>query len=199
MQAANTLVPLAEILNGEFGLDIPDSPDRSWKGYCPFQFEHPNPIDRNWRFYPSTNTAYCFEMHGLLTPVNLTVMSKDCTLKQAALSLLEPRNLLRPKPWRERWGQMMHERSAKDVIDTQGIMAALHVWIANQPNLAALQFTEPFQLILSTQLGVLDSMVETDSMDNIHFWYELTKNYLTALLMPPADPHNEAVDSTPVD
>ncbi len=127
---ANT-IPLATIFSEFYGIEVPETDEfsRSYKTYCPFQFDHPNPIDRNFRYYPTTNSSYCFEVHGLLTPVRLTAMARDRGTKEAAMFLLQHYGKLRPKKWEDRWQELVLAREARTSVRMQSACEALHIWI----------------------------------------------------------------------
>jgi hypothetical protein len=83
------------------GAEIPASAT-SWKTWCPLQDEHPNPLDRNFRAYPASNTAFCFEVHGLLTPTRLHVMINGCSTADAIEALATGHNLHKDVHWQAR-------------------------------------------------------------------------------------------------
>lgn len=163
---ANT-VPLSKIFLDVFGIEAPETDEftRSVKMWCPFQFDHPNPLDRNFRFYPATNTCYCFEVHGLLTPVKLIAMSRDKGYRDAALWLVVEYDLARPRPYKERWQQLMLEQEHKPQLDLQTVCAALHVFISSS-KVAPYQFDPEIQKVVAHRLELLDQLTRISDAQN---------------------------------
>lgn len=82
-------ISMRDVMYDFFHTTLPEV-DRPYKIYCPFGVEHRDGgIDRAFRYYPSTNTAYCFSIHGFFTPVRLMAMKEDLSFYAAANLLIE--------------------------------------------------------------------------------------------------------------
>lgn len=109
----NAEVRLSTLLQDEFGIYIPDEIVRSWKTYCPWSFEHPDGgTDKTLRIYPS-NSAYCFALHGVLTPVRIVQIQHECGSYKAAHILAEKYGLAQRKPYWERMNELVLEQATR--------------------------------------------------------------------------------------
>lgn len=107
-------VSVFDVLRDYFDIVHPREGGGSYKGYCPFGFEHADGgIEKQWRTYPSTNSSYCFAGHGSLTPVRLVQIKKDIKATDAAVDILRRYGLFAPRHFRERYADLVREREEK--------------------------------------------------------------------------------------
>jgi hypothetical protein len=177
-------VPILDVLRDFMGIDIPDSGSRSWKDNCPFGFEHPDGgRDKGWRVYPSTNSSYCFVMHGGMTPVRLISLRKDVNSKRAAYIILENYGLLKGRGWRERYAAVASERELKgNSIGSPAVLVeALHSALRVEPKYMERCFETEFAEGLETCLEKLDALLaEHADEEQVRAWFIDSKTRLAA-------------------
>lgn len=167
IQRANDL-PILDVLRDWFELNIPDSGDRSWKDYCPFGWEHPDGgVDRGWRVYPSTNSSYCFVLHGALRPVRMVQMRDDVRATIAAKKLLEHYGKLRPRGYRQRMEELI---AAREMVRTSlgspaDLIEALQHNLFRMPGYIEHQYDPKVAAAVDAALGRLDDMLADRSAD----------------------------------
>jgi len=72
----NRSVSLLDVLV-EMGVEVPEAARANGKFHCPFGFRHSDGgVEPTFRYYPETNTGYCFSEQLYLTPVNLWMQWK---------------------------------------------------------------------------------------------------------------------------
>lgn len=121
-------VSIATVLADFCDTNVP-SEGRSWKGWCPFGWEHSDGgLDRNWRVYPQTNTSYCFDTHGAMGPVKLVMMKREVPAKKAAYIILDKYGLSKPRYYKERWEELTKERAESTSLSAEYAVAALLSW-----------------------------------------------------------------------
>jgi hypothetical protein len=177
-------ISVFDVLFDFFGINHPRS-GRSYKGYCPFAFEHPDGgLDKQFRTYPETNTAYCFEMHGQLTPVNLIAYRKELTHRRAAEFLLDHYGLSKPKDYRERWQRLIDARSTPSAVTNgQDLVEALTVFLKQHPAYERCQYDDGFLSTLNSCLEVLDQILERKPEEElIRAWYDIAKDTMVGIL-----------------
>lgn len=171
-------ISILKVLRDFFGIDHPDA-DRPWSGYCPFGFEHPDGgVDKDFRTNSKQNTAMCFAMHGYLTPVKLIQIRKEISAKRAALFLLEHYDLLREKPYPERWADILRDKAEReaDKGDTNDLVEALRIALTAHEAYADQQYSDDFNNRLEAHLNALDTLLKNDgSESDVREWYEQAK------------------------
>jgi hypothetical protein len=184
---ANEAVSIFDVLAEEFGIHHPRE-GRSFKGHCPFGFEHPDGgVEKGFRSYPETNTSHCFVMHGQLTPVRLIALKNDWSNRRSAEWLLRKAGLLDARPWQERWNEMETERMApktEDLGDPQDLVEALHAAIRDHPAYPAGGVSPVLSEALDARLRVLERGMSTGAAtrEAVAAWYEATKIVLRQVL-----------------
>lgn len=120
-------VRIARVLQDLHGIHAPDE-GSSFKTWCPFAFEHADPLDKNFRIYPNQNRCYCFAAHGGMNVVRLVEMSRDLRPVQAAQWVLNRYGIPAGVGWRERFEEMLKERETRESVGAaQNIVEAFHV------------------------------------------------------------------------
>jgi hypothetical protein len=187
IEKANDAVSIFDVLAEEFGIRHPRE-GRSFKGHCPFGFEHPDGgIEKGYRTYPETNTSHCFVMHGQLTPVRLIALQNDWSQRRSAEYLLRKAGLLDARPWQERWNEMETERIAPatpDLGDPQDLVEALHESLRGHPAYPAGGVSPTLSDALDARLRVLERVLGTGlaTKEHVAAWYEATKIRLRQVL-----------------
>jgi hypothetical protein len=175
-------VSIIDVLQDDFSIHVPfdDKLDRSWKTSCPFAYEHSDGgLDKQYRVYAHTNTSFCFEMHGLLTPVRLIAYKYTYSPQRAATSILEHYGLLKPKDYRERYQELVLARTREDsALQTEYLVEALQSSVrAVNPDA---QFDVAFQATFAEALSTLDDLAQRRvSLDDISKWYSAARTALT--------------------
>lgn len=182
---ANSAVSLFDVLEEFFGISHPRS-GRSYKGFCPFGFEHPDGgLDKGWRTYPATNSSHCFVMHGLLNPVRLMQIKSDQKPVKAAVRLLEHYGLIAPKHWRERYQDVLLEREQRQrsVGNPQHAVEALGMALASVPGYDVRQFDPDVMRAMEIVLERLDDAVSaSDPEQAIRKWYKAAKTGMARVI-----------------
>lgn len=191
-RASNTAIDRANevsiiaVLKDFLDVEVPDSGDRSWKDWCPFGFEHPDGgRDRGWRVYPSTNSSFCFVMHGGMSPVRLVAIRKDVHPRRAADLILDHYGLLKPRHWRERYNELVasHSRARRSNTSPTALLEALHAALSREPLYFEKQFDGDFNTLLESKLDGLDTLLsDAADDDEIRAWYVSTRDELAGAL-----------------
>lgn len=186
---ADREVSVFDVLSDFFSIRVPRE-GSSYKTWCPFRYEHEDQMDKGFRTYPDTNSAYCFPLHGRLGPVRLIVIEKEWGYQRAARFLLDHYGLS-DKPWRERWRELQTERSAaRPVGDPQAIIVALTEALQAHPNYPAGGLSRQLSHGMEHELDILDRLL-TEGADRtvVETWYAGARQRLLAEL----DAKEEAV------
>jgi hypothetical protein len=177
---ANRAISVFDVL-AEFFDRHPPRTGRSYKSRCPFSWEHyDGGVDKGFRTYPSTNTAYCFVQHGSLGPVRLIQLRNGWTAERSARWLLDHYNLLTDKPWQERWKDLMEERD--DELGSPAVLVeALHTALSEHPNYPTSGLSPVFAAAMEEHLAKLDALYgeESEATDSdVRVWYMAAKEQL---------------------
>lgn len=168
-------VSIFDVLRDFMGIDIPNTGSKSWKTDCPFNFEHGDGgRDKGWRVYPSTNSSYCFVLHGVLDPVRLIMLRKDLSAKRAAYVILENYGLLKSRNYRERYDQIVAEREMRSagVGQPAVLVEALHSSVRADPRYIEKQFDVEFNVVLEKALEELDVLLARKADgDEVRVWF----------------------------
>ena len=184
VRRANHEVSVFDVLEEEFNIRHPRE-GGSYKGWCPFAFEHGDGgVEKQFRTYPATNTAYCFAMHGILTPTKLIEVKYDLTPTQAAMKLLDAKGLLKAKPVQERWAEVLSDRQREVHGSPQTLVEALHTYLSTHPVYADGSLTNEFMSAMEKELAVLDHVLADDRVNStvIRAWYSKAKHELMEVL-----------------
>jgi hypothetical protein len=187
IEKANEAVSIFDVLAEEFGIHHPRE-GRSFKGHCPFGFEHPDGgVEKGYRSYPETNTSHCFVMHGQLTPVRLIALHNDWSQGRSAEYLLRKAGLLDARPWQERWNEMeaaKAEVKPPDLGDPQDLVEALHGALRDHPSYPPGGVSPVLSDALEARLGVLENALGTGvaTKEFVQDWYLSTKGMLIRVL-----------------
>lgn len=152
---------------------------KSAKWDCPWNYEHGDGgLDRGFRVYPDTNTAYCFIIHGSMDPVRVVQIQEGVPRAVAAKRVCEKYGLRKP-PWRDRYAQLVLEREAAGkIVNSATLGEALHRAIGidadpwRNPKLA-----EAFTRALDEMEEVIPLATEAEMRD----WYRVAKARLLSL------------------
>lgn len=179
---ANEVVSIIVACN-LIGMDLPEDIGlrRSTKLYCPFGplYHSDQGIDRAFRIYIDTNSAWCFAGCGYFTPVRLVAHAWDLALKTAAVELLD-RVGYRPLTLAEAWSKASQR---EDPPDTTNLREALQTYCRRIcPSWETVQFTPAVASALSKCLDLLDRVhTEEDAQE----WLEGTKALMRRVLSLP--------------
>jgi hypothetical protein len=173
---ANRDVSVLKVLKDLWQVYVPEGMGhKSWKTFCPLGWEHPDGgVDKGFRVYEATNTAYCFVMHGSLSPVRLAQIKWGGSNDKAARRLLEMYGLGR-RPWRERYEELLeqYERSQQPGIQSN-IVEALQVRLSTESNYWALQYEPSVIEAMERELEELDVLFTGGhpSDEQVRAWYQ---------------------------
>lgn len=177
-------VSIFDVLEDFFDIAHPRS-GGSFKGYCPFRWEHADGgLDKGWRTYPTTNSSHCFPMHGMLTPVRLVQLKFDLRATRAAERILDNYGLLRPKSWRERYGRLVIEREQKERAagNPQHAVEALSLALKAVPGYESRQFDSDVIRGMEIVLERLDEAVQSDDPEAVRKWYRKAKQGMARVI-----------------
>lgn len=187
-------VKITAVLNDHFDVVVPSdiAPGTSWKTMCPFAWEHGDGgMDKNYRVYGSSNSSYCFAMHGQMNPVRLFQLKLDIRPVEAAQRLLEAYGQASGRSWRERYSELVdaRERASHSVGSTPYLVEALHLALSKHPRYFESQFTTSFAQALEAELERLDYLLvqlaqsgETETDSAVRRWYQEARENLTTIL-----------------
>lgn len=190
---ANSMVDLFDVLEEFFGVFHPRE-GKSYKGFCPFGFEHPDGgMDKGWRTYPATNSSHCFVMHGLLNPVRLMQIKHDEKPVKAAVRLLEHYKLIQPKHWRERYQDLLIEREQRQrsAGNPQHAVEALNLALTGIQGYDSRQFDADVMRAMEIVLDKLDDAVSSDDPEQaIRKWYKAAKKGMARVIQTNRETDN---------
>jgi hypothetical protein len=184
---ANEAVSVFDVLESEFGIRHPRT-GSSWKGYCPFGWEHPDGgVEKGFRTYPATNTAHCFVMHGQLTPVRIVSLANGWSYRKAASELLRRAGKLDRRPWRERWGEVQAERAAAetavDIGDPAELVEAIHEALRTHPAYPPSGVSPVLSRAMNARLEAFEVLRSHGAtIAQVREWFDRTKVALRAVL-----------------
>jgi hypothetical protein len=188
---ADEAVSIYDVLEEEFGLTVFRSSVRSPKGHCPFGWEHPDGgVEKSFRVYPQTNSAFCFAGHGRFGPVRLVALKHGVPLERAAVDLLVAKGLLGVS-WRQRWRELLSEagggREAVPARDGfQELVDALHEALRRHPKYPQGGVSQRLSEAIVERLSILERLFEeggaTVSVEEVQGWFDESKDRLFALL-----------------
>jgi hypothetical protein len=190
IERANEEASIFDVMKDFCAIEVPEG-GRSYKTFCPFQVEHPHALDKNFRVYPATNTAYCFEMHGLLRPVRIVQLQRDVKATKAAVSILERYGLMKPRKYGARFNEMLVEREQQipELGEMSYIVEALHTSLRSHPAYDEVQYRASFQNALDEELGRLNQLVENRyDVSSVRSWFEAARDRLRAIVVAEGEP-----------
>jgi len=124
------------------------------KTWCPFGLisHSDGGVDRAFRVYEDSNSAYCFSCAKYWTPVSLMTEVWDCSRTEAAERMCGTAGITVPG-WRERWDSLQYPAA----VDTASLAEALKRWCARiyGPGWETDQFDSEQADPLAACLGVL--------------------------------------------
>jgi len=175
-------IPIHRILRDLWQSDVPMGlGHRSWKTYCPLGWEHPDGgVDKGFRVYEQTNNAYCFVMHGSMTPVRLAQMCWGGKPRNVARKLMEQYGLGR-RYWKERYEEILQEYESRDSATQSAayLVEALHTALSNIPGYIQIQYKPGVVSEMENELLGLDSLMgQHPSDEQIRVWYQNARQRL---------------------
>lgn len=179
---ANQAVPVLKML-WALGCDIPAEVEKSWKFHCPFEAEHSDQgKSKAARYYPETNTAFCFDSHDSLTPVKLTAWANDVSFEEAARQILDEQGIkYKKQSYQERWEERKAEVHEMVTFDTSYAVQALRDWLNDDPEYVARQYDVDIRETLVYCLNVLNEM-KTLNPETVRQWLSISKNVMSKKL-----------------
>lgn len=180
---ANT-VPIQDVLKDLFGIYVPAGLDRSWKTTCPFYFEHPDGgVERNMRVY-SSNSAYCFAMHGFMTPVRMVQLRSEIGSRRAAQALAERYGLAKKEPYWVRMQQLVLDQSVKvqEAGSPTHAVAALQAALGQIESYGLRQFDPDVTQAMEIELEKLDDVLRTRTEGGVREWFRTALMQMSDLL-----------------
>jgi hypothetical protein len=179
---ANAAVPLIQML-WALGCQIPAEVEKSWKFRCPFSSEHGDGgVAKNARYYPDTNSAFCFDGHDGLTPVKLTAWADGLTFDEAALRILQEKGLdRRYLTYQERFQELREHKAEETPFDTSYAVQALRDWLSRQEGYSSRQYDVDVREALVYSITVLNEL-KTYNPETVRKWLETAKKVMTKAL-----------------
>lgn len=174
-------IPVIRVLKDLFNVSVPEGLGyRSWKTYCPLGWEHPDGgVDKGFRVYEQTNSAFCFVQHGQMGPVRLAQMRWGGKQIVAARRLLEMYQLGQKRHWRQRYEEVLNEREIRQEISPAYVVEALRMALDAIPGYTARQYESKFVSLMEIELEALDELLGRHPSDaEIRQWYYETKDRL---------------------
>lgn len=110
------------------GMEVSSGDFQLAKHYCPFGavFHIDGGASRSFKFYPESNSAYCFAGCGFFTPVKLIAMDRNLSEAEAAEVILTEIGYVEPTP-EARWEAAT---TVTDSVDPDYLSEALKVYCA---------------------------------------------------------------------
>jgi hypothetical protein len=175
---ANSYVPVTKVLSW-FNIFVPDiQPGRSWKAVCPFGeiYHLGRSIDKTMRVYSDTNSAYCFDGCGYLSPVAMYSKLKGLSLLEAAEELLD-RQGFQARSQEDIWLELSLKPRE---VDHLSLGSALQEYCTNifGPSWNMRQLDKAYSEVLDRCLKLLD-LVTTEQ--EAKEWLEATKSIMRKL------------------
>jgi hypothetical protein len=180
---ANTEVRVEAVLNDHFAMHVPLEAE-GWKTRCPFAAEHEDGgLDRQFRVYSSSNSGYCFALHGRLDPVRLwRLRSWFPSIRATAEDLLRSYGVeYRSKPYRERMALLRQSSGFR--VDADSVVGALRVYLTSQPLYEARQYDDSILRGVNLVLNeVRDLCDRAETLGEVETWLQQSKQQLDQLL-----------------
>lgn len=163
-----------DVLEDFFGIVAPRSGE-SWKGQCPFSFEHPDGgMSKGFRTYPATNSGYCFVMHGVMDPIRIMVIRTEERPTTAARLLLEHYGIPLEQHWKDRSRDLIVERSSRSTAlgDPTWAAHALQTSLERYDEYSEVQFEERVAEAMDVALRELDELMRgtTTTDEDLRTW-----------------------------
>lgn len=103
IERANQQFSCLDILNKEYGYNIPHGGQGSTKQYCIWGWEHRDiGVEKCMRYYWETDTAYCFRDHGVVDVVSIRATERGMSKTRTAKLLLQEAGVFNSDPWNVR-------------------------------------------------------------------------------------------------
>lgn len=178
----NSKVNLSTVFKEYFSIYVPDLGDMrtSWKTRCPLGYAHADGgLDKNFRVYPSSNRAYCFEMHGTLTPCRLMSLHWGISQKNAAKRLANEYGLGK-QHWRKRLPDVLINLYSEQAIgDKAAIRQALSIYVDSLNLSPDKKYASKYLQLMPKIYASLDSLYESDpDEETIKKWLVKAKQIL---------------------
>lgn len=179
-------VSIFDVLKDMLRVEVPQGGE-SYKAYCPFMVEHGDGgWDKGWRVYPATNSSYCFIMHGVMPPVRLVQIRFDLRQNAAAEKILKQYDLLKPKPFRERFELEQQRRDTareRSVGTPQQAVEALQMALSRVEGYDSRQFDRDVQDAMERVLSILEKVFEApNTEDLLRGWLTRAKTHMTQVV-----------------
>lgn len=153
-------VRIAVLMKDFFQVYVPDTEDtKSWKTYCPFANEHPDGgIDKNFRVFVGTNSAYCWTMHGYMTPCSIMAIFWGTSRLKAAKKLADM-NGLGKRPWRELFAELAAESELYIAPSGEYVIEALKMYLNTKPEYVENKYDPNTVKLVSAILNTLETLL----------------------------------------
>jgi len=103
IERANAQFSCVDILNREYGYEIPKGGSGSTKQHCLWGWEHKDGgVEKCMRYYWESDTAYCFRDHGVIDVVSIRATQKGLSKLRTAKLLLTEAGIFNNDPWNVR-------------------------------------------------------------------------------------------------
>jgi hypothetical protein len=143
------------------------------KGRCPWDNEHMDfGAAPACRYYPSTNSLYCFDTHGLITTTTLVARSLDIPHKHAVDRILREHGIGK-QTWRERYRDVDREATERrNTISPQALVEAIHIASQSFPGAPRTLTSDEYTAEFQRQLDRLDAALSWANEHNLVYNHE---------------------------
>lgn len=165
------------------GMDVSSGDFQLAKHFCPFGavFHSDGGASRAFKFYPDTNSAWCFAGCGYFNPVKIIAMDRSITEPEAAEVILTETGYVEPTV-EARWEAAT---AVVDTVDTDYLTEALKTYCARiEPDWVSRQFDPEVSTVLRKCLEL--STLATTSAAAAE-WLSKTKTVMHRVLKGQTD------------
>lgn len=153
-----------DVLSHFFNLHYPPT-GSSWKGACPFQWQHGTPV-KNFRVYPSSRSSFCFEMHGWMNATKIIALRDDVDEVEAALTLLKFYDQPTGQHYTERFADLMEASNQRSAGSPADAVSALQASLSRSNLYVDNEYTESVVDAMEVVLDRLDHVMQDYETDD---------------------------------
>lgn len=169
IERANAQFSCIDILNKEFGYDIPYGGVGSAKLQCLWGWEHKDGgVEKCMRYYWESDQAFCFRDHGVIDVVTIRASQKGLSRVKTATYLLQEAGLLKAEPWDVRIKKHQENLSTpkKSFLDLRLAEQLFNQMLKNVPNYSKVQFRPEIIQLKSAKIEELDPSWGLDKLSS---------------------------------
>lgn len=176
---ANLQFSLIDILNKEFGYDIPYGGAGSTKLHCVWGGEHKDGgIEKCMRYYWDSDTAFCFRDHGVIDVVTIRAAQKGLSKVKTARSLLQEAGIFNNDPWNvriEKIQEHLKENNSRKYVDLRLAEQVFNESLRSLDGYGRLQYKAD---IIQTKVGLIEELDPSWDLDQLMEWINKAKTIM---------------------